>query len=297
MKPSRHHALLTLALLALALLSYGAAQNMDWQLLPDTAPRIGAFVHPAGLNPNDVGLLLFCEQGGFLPMLRLGRNPALDGATQIWVETLHSDQLGAGQYWQYDSRRHRAIPLADINAVVVAQALLEGGTLRVRVGRSNADPDMAVYNFGLDSYAGLASQVPCLLSAQRPTRIDHWWWSHEDLAIMGGNPDGTMVILYCAGPQQPAMAVRFAEHLDPRMSSMLVFIANVNPYGMFWLMGSGQGLYHGDANPAVRLLIHLTQDPPFPLVMLGSPAPFAMLALGNLVDVLGNLPCVTVNRG
>ena len=52
-----------------------------------------------------------------------------------------------------------------------------------------------------------------------------------------------------------------------------------------------------NANPMVRTLMHLTQDPPFPRVMLGSPAPFAMLALGNLIDVIGNFPCVTPNRG
>ena len=51
-----------------------------------------------------------------------------------------------------------------------------------------------------------------------------------------------------------------------------------------------------NANPMIRTLMHLTQDPPFPLVMLGSPAPFAMLALGNLIDVIGNLPCVTLTR-
>src|SRR5690554_1220451 len=289
MQPSRLY-----VLLALALLSFGTAQNTDWLYLPDNAPRIGAFVHPSGLQPEEVGLLLFCQNGGFLPMLRLGHNPALEGASQIWVETLHSESLGAGQYWQYDPVRHRAIPLADINAVVVAQALFEGGTLRVRVGRSNTDTDMAVYNFGLDDYASLASQVPCLLSAQRTEYIDHWSWNEANQIILGGSPDTTAVMLYCTGPQQPAMGVRFAAALDPRMSSMLLFIANVNPNGMFWLTGTQDGQYHGDANPAVRLLMHLVQDPPFPLVMLGSPAPFAMVGLGNLVDVLGNLPCIKV---
>lgn len=283
--------------MALSLLSFGAAQNMSWLSLPNTAPRLGAFVHPAGLDPTEVGLLLFCGNGGFLPMLRLGHDTALEGATRVWVETLHSERLGAGNYWQYDPVTHRAIPLADINAVIVAQALFEGGTLRVRVSRDQHDAQVAVYNIGLDGFSAIADDVPWLLSALQPTYIDRWYWNEASQAVMGGSLDSAMVILYCLGPNEPAMAVRFAEALDPRMSSMLIFIANVDPSGMFWLQGTGDGQYHGDANPAVRTLIHLTQDPPFPVVMLGSPAPFAVAALGNLVEVLENLPCVEVRRG
>lgn len=283
-------------LLALTIASVTGAQNTAWLHLPDSAPRISAFVHPAGLDPSEVGILLFCEQGGFLPMLSFGNLPALAGASQVWVETLHSDQLGAGNYWQYDPVRHRAIPLADINAVVLAQALFEGGTLRVRASRHANDAERAVYNFSGDEFRGLVSELPCLLSALEGTYIDRWSWDEVNQAVIGGRLESTMVILHCRGPQQPALTIRSAEALDPRMDAMLVFIANVDPTGAFWFNALGEGQYEGDANPAVRILMHLTQDPPFPLVMLGLPAPFAMLGLGNLVDVLGNLPCVTVSR-
>lgn len=155
----------------LSLATVGLAQNPAWHALPDTAPRLAAFVHPPGVNPDDVGLLLVCENGGFVPMFRLAPNPAFDGLDRIWIETLHSDQLGAGNYWQYDPVRNRALPLADINGVIVAQSLFEGGTLRVRVSRTNRDPDVAIYNFGLDQFAAIRQQVPCLLATASPTYI------------------------------------------------------------------------------------------------------------------------------
>jgi len=288
--------ILILLALAFGLSSSGLAQSSGWQHLPNTAPRLAPFVYPAGTNPNEVGLLLFCENGGFLPMLRLGANPALGDATRVWVETLHSDQLGAGNYWQYDPVTQRAIPVADINGVIVAQALFEGGTLRVRVSRQNGDPDVAIYNFGLDQFQALRAEVPCLLSTAAPTYTDQWTYSQANLAVMGGHPDRTMVLFICRGPNQPAMIIRFAPGTDPQLNWMMAFIANVSPDAAFRFQHTADGQYFGDANPAVRTLIHITKDPPFPLVMLGSPAPFATLALGNLVEVLGNLPCIEVTR-
>ena len=47
------------------------------------------------MNPHEIGLLLVCENGGFVPIFRLGPNPALEGLDRVCIETLHSDQLGA----------------------------------------------------------------------------------------------------------------------------------------------------------------------------------------------------------
>ena len=66
---------LVYVLLVLTSASFGAAQNTAWHYLPDSSVRISPFVHPAGLDPNEVGLLLYCEQGGFLPMLSFGNLP------------------------------------------------------------------------------------------------------------------------------------------------------------------------------------------------------------------------------
>lgn len=286
-----------LLFVGLGLCANAWAQNPAWHALPDTAPRLAAFVHPPGVNPDDVGLLLVCENGGFVPMFRLGPNPALEGLDRVWIETLHSDQLAAGNYWQYDPVRNRALPLADINGVIVAQALFEGGTLRVRVSRSNGDPDVAIYNFGLDQFAAIRQQVPCLLATASPTYIDRWHYDESNQAVLGGDSDRTAIAFYCHGPNEPAMVIQFGPAVDPQLNWMVAFIAVVTPDGAFRFQRTAEGQYYGNANPMVRTLMHLTQDPPFPLVMLGSPAPFAMLALGNIIEVIGNLPCVMLTRG
>lgn len=266
-----------------------ASAQFDWSTLPRDGPSIPAFLHPPSVAPGEAALVLLCEKGSFMPMLRLGQVLTGEGGGTIWVETLISEQLGAGSPWMFDPPSGRAIPWDERAAAVISQGLLSGGTLRV-TARLTQESTGFNYNFGLDDYWTLRDVARCLRPSEASIHVSEYYWDPETEAVLAGVPGDKALVFYCTN--QLTVGLDFHSSTDPKTAQLLIWIGANSPQ-TYTFERVGEGFYQGDPWAMMQVFSYMTSGNDTAYVMVGGPAPiFVTSNYPALVRAWANLPCV-----
>lgn len=290
------NAMIRLAIVVLATGVPGAAHaQIDWVAVPMTGPSLDAFVQPQGSQPGDAQLVLHCEGGGFVPMLKLGRTWPDLTAAHVWVETALDGQPNAGSDWFFDAGTGRALPTDTRHAVVISQSLMQGGTLRAEVTVGQGEEPLA-YSFGLADFWRVDSQVPCLRALEESLLVTEWRWYPDVQRVYGGVPDDKGLVFLCTTDAETGLVhlnlgLVFSPLSDPGLPFLAVWIGA--PFERPDMLRRVEpGFYLGVGSAITTFVEGLANFPEVMVMMTGAPGPYLFAAnYPALVAALTNLPC------
>lgn len=277
------------ALVLVGLFSGFAYAQLGWSDIPAEGPRLEAFVYPPQVRFGEAALVLHCQLGAFFPVLKLGLGLVETRADYVWVETFHDGELTGAGAWRFDPDGARAMPLDARHSMAVADALLNGGSLRVAASLTDGEPALS-YSFGLDDYQNLRSQLPCLSNTEHTLQVDEWRYYPDVGLVFGGDRRDKGVVFYCTN--QLTVGLYFHADSDPLMPTLNVWIGGATP-DYFAFQRVGEGFYEGDGWAMLRTFEAMANSRSVSFGMVSAAWPYVSVSnYAGLVAALGNLSCL-----